>query len=239
MILADFETLVCEYISRDATALGVGVGGGVLDKVMIAANEAKAWAQRVWKFEHARRSAQLIVVPAGTLLSAATPVGGGAPIQVRNIIEAFLTSPDLGSLYPIRVISRGTQVERIRQKIDNVAPYSLSTTLFDTPLAERYLVQNGNTVFLWPYNQSLMGAAATVTMDITEFLPEYSATVTNDFFITECLDWMKLRTIKQLNLYLKDDDKYLVSTTELREAWEAVKAWDTSFVEGSVPVEID
>ena len=234
MDIVTFKAMVADALNRDLTALSTPT-----DKILNEANLAKAYAQRIWKFEHCRAQAQITVTSQGTLLTAATRYGGGS-INIRNVEQPYLFTPDQQSLYPITLITRADQVEKIRRKIENVNPEVLTSNAFDGSLSERYFVQNGQTVFLWPYSVATLGASATVVMDVTEFLPEYGGAVTTDFFLTECVDWMKLKVMKAMSANLKDNVATVhVSDDELRLAWKAVETWDTAYVQSSVPLNID
>lgn len=227
--------MVADYLNRDPVAtFGVGAVTPLVDKLLVATNEAKKWAQRVWKFEHCRAQASVVVTADGGSLTSALRYPSGGSIRIRNIEQPFLVTGQ--SLVPIGHMTRVRQVEYIRRRIEGTSFASLTNLQELTP-AQVHLVQNGNTVFLWPYSASTLGASATVILDIVEFIPDYVANDSvTDFFLEECVDWLKLRTIIQLKDLLKEsaDDRFFIPEQRLRDAWEAVKTWDTAYVEGTV-----
>lgn len=60
-----------------------------------------------------------------------------------------------------------------------------------------------------------------------------------DFFLVDCLDWMLYQTVKELNLFLKEDQRVAISDAMMKEAWESVKAWNSSLVPTTDDLDLD
>lgn len=237
MNITDFTILVAEYMNRSGVVFDVNVEGGI-DKVRKAANMAKAWAQRTHKFERCKAQAQVVVDKVlGGSLKDATFVGTSIPVVVRNIEEAFIMSVDGTGLVPIDRTARSRQVDRLRNNAQRVP---LDEVMVGTVKGPNFLqlVQHGLNLFVWPWNDSVLGTTeTTIVLDIVEFLPDYSATVTEDFFLVECQDWLLYRTISHLNMFLKEDQRVPISVKVMDDAWEAVRAWDNSLIEEDAPID--
>jgi len=78
-----------------------------------------------------------------------------------------------------------------------------------------------------------------VTMDVIEFLPEYTKNDSEDFFIVECVDWMLMRCVYYANMTVKEDERIVLSHKMMDEAWQTVEMWDASLVEGVAPIDLD
>lgn len=68
---------------------------------------------------------------------------------------------------------------------------------------------------------------------ITVTAPLGAVTNVDDFFLDECLDWMTLKVMKHMNIFLKDDKRVSVSQREIDEAWQGVVSWNNSLGDNS------
>jgi hypothetical protein len=69
----------------------------------------------------------------------------------------------------------------------------------------------------------------TLSADIFESAEAYKVgtKVQEDFFLIECIDYMLYRTIQELNLFLKEDQRVVISANMMNDAWETVKSWNS------------
>jgi hypothetical protein len=68
-----------------------------------------------------------------------------------------------------------------------------------------------------------------INSDIFVISETYSISngVTEDFFLVECIDWMLYQTIRELNLFLKEDQRIQISNAIMKEAWDTVVSWNS------------
>lgn len=76
----------------------------------------------------------------------------------------------------------------------------------------------------------------TLSSDIFISGEAYSITTAaeTDFLLDSCFDWLMYRTIWELNYFLKEDERVQLSTDLIRDAWEALKAWNENLISQSV-----
>lgn len=55
---------------------------------------------------------------------------------------------------------------------------------------------------------------------------EISSGVQSDFFLTDCVDWMLYSCVQELNTYLKEDQRMVISKSLLDTAWQSVLGWN-------------
>jgi len=239
MNIEDFKKVAASYINRDSTLFATGGQ----DKLLMAVNMAKMWAQRTHRFERAKAMASLaITLQNGGSLTNAIVYGSttNEAIIVRNIERAFLISSDGQGLFPIDLLTRDEQIQMLARSNENVWPEDRVPSVNDGRLVDVYLVRYGNSVNIWPWPTNLLSAGTgTIVLDIVQTLPEYEDDDDEDFFSTECMDWLLMRTLFYLNIFLKEDEKLTISHKVMDEAWQSVKDWDTSLVESTVPVTLD
>jgi hypothetical protein len=216
--------MVAAYMNRDATLFVAGA----IDLILVAANQAKAYAQRKHRFKHAKTVAKITISSVdGAALSTAQTLAG-VSLNVRSIHNAYLSVAS--GLIPIDIITRESQHERAKRLMDGYSTEELSSRniyMYERP----QLVQLGTSVMLWPW-----AASQVVHLDITQWMPDYVvSSMESDFFLEECHDWMLFQTIKQLNFFLKEDERVAISDAVMKQAWEAVLTWDVDY-EGSPPI---
>lgn len=92
-------------------------------------------------------------------------------------------------------------------------------TPIDFPM---FRVTLGVNAMLGQYSEetTLNGSATVTNLDPT--------TVSEDFLIDDCLDWIQLKVLKALNFYLKDDRRLNISQRDIDTAWAGVVAWNSS-----------
>lgn len=230
---ADLKKAVMAYMMRDEAAF-VHDGFNNLER---AINDAHQWAQRKHIFERAK---VFITVPEvsiteGADLSTAVLKGTTTAVQVRSLLWAWLPNSDGTGEFPIGIMSRDAWVNEKKREFsgvysnrpsDNVPPYSTN------PL--RIVLMGTRIAFSTNNNTMLSGNTTTpIHFDAVKWFPDYFLPTGTDFFLDYCFDFMRLRSVYQLNAYLKDDQRVPLSGALLDDAWDSVKSWDTSLLTSS------
>jgi len=240
MILGDFKIAVANFMNRSTTLFGVG-GPAAQDKLLLACNMMKAYAQRSTTFEMAKTVGTLVIDKTNGGLVTAVLNGAGQPIRIRSVLRAWLPSiGPISQLYPVDVITRDQQLRSLQRATENIDPRYLSPSTLVGNASYVALVQDGWTLRVWPWPTGLYtGATTTATLDVVQWLPDYSADADEDFLLKECLDWALYQTAFHANFFLKDDQRVSLSAQIMKDLWSSVKTWNASLVEGVVPVTLD
>lgn len=233
MTYANFAAEVAAYLNRSTASLTVN---GV-DLVLSAANKAKAEAQRRRNFKMARTNAFVVASMDGTLLSTArtTPVSTGGVLVGVKVVEfvwlyatigasyrrarrvPMITPGDLALYYP-----QGT--ERDWQSPPPTVPY------WDVAEMRAYI--RGQTIYL---TGAAPSGTAYLYLDVIQYLPDYTGSNT-DFFLDYHSDWLLAKTLDYLNIYIKDDQRVMISQSRLEAAWTSVCSFDDSYAEDSADI---
>jgi hypothetical protein len=225
MTYAQFRNAVTAFTNRTEADLNKN---GV-DMVLIAANMAKAEAQRRKKFNMSRDRAFISAKADGTDISAFTTLpGSGTAVKVAGIESVWLYSFD-GAYY-----TRARLVKMISsQDIRNYYPVGNSGELNPAPVTQDSstlvcYVRGTKLYFLGLTNASGVYAMA----DVFKYMPDYSGTNT-DFFLDYHSDWLIAKTVDYLNIFLKEDQRVAISQGKLEATWTSVTAFDDDFAGGS------
>ena len=231
MNISAFKQLLASFVQRSPT---IFEENGV-DKLMLAANHAKSFAQRQLSFELARATVEVSVNKQdGGSLYQAKQLVTGAPVRVRTIERAFLEGTS--GYYPVDVITRNSQIKRLARAIDRSNPDEVIVTT-SYPLC---VVRFGMNVFVDPWNDDIAGGEQmNVRMDVVQWMPDYSDTVVEDFFLVECQDWMLYRSLLELNIFLKEDQRVAIPDALAKESWESVRAWNESLISSQDDLHLD
>lgn len=169
MLLADFKQLVVDYMNRNGATFDLDETAKV-DKVLVAINNARRYAQRLVKFEAARTYARVTVdkTTGGNLATAVLDFDGVSPVRIRSIEQAFAGDAD-GNYTPIDYVQQGPQLERLKNERSGGFTGNPSSTCVTSAL-----LKDGDSVYLapWPavYGQT---TTATIKLRILRWLPEY------------------------------------------------------------------
>lgn len=154
------------------------VSNGV-DLLLGSINRAKDWAQSRYDFERARTSVQLTVdATTGGDLTTAVEIGTGRTVVVKKVEAAFLAYQ--GTINrPIRLSSKKGQVADAQRRYEGL-PYAptvaspLTAGTGGVSYQMPTLVQQGNTIFLYPNSTALFPQGApTIYLDVIEWIPNY------------------------------------------------------------------
>lgn len=202
-----------------------------------AIHKARLWAERKHSFEKSKMSVNVpnVSLTAGGLLTAAVNTDDiTESVKVKTVLRAFLTFSDNSGQFPISVISREAHMERLKRRYANATTIS-NAELTSMPIvpADFAAVRMGDKIYVVPPNSASYNGSSTITLklDVVRFQPDYHATDhPTDFFLEDCEDFMLLRSIVELNFFLKEDQRVPISAAALKDSWESVLAWDASLV---------
>lgn len=243
MEITDFRKQVAGFMNRTEASFVVN-GYDLLARAVL---KARMWAQRRHNFEFARMSVSLpsVSLAEGGLLSTAVNTQDVTePVLVKIIERAFLPfQDDSAAFFPIEIISRAAHMTRLKRRFSDAVTTRAYEATGTTVPAQFAMVQQGERVYLIPPGGGAYGygtSAVNLRLDVVRFMPDYSFgnideddDVLTDFFLEYCEDFMLLRSLVELNFFLKEDQRVPISAQAMEDSWKSVLAWDTSLVSGT------
>jgi hypothetical protein len=205
---------------------------GKTDTLLRAMNNARLFAERTVDFEYARVDVEVpnVSLTAGADLSTAVLAGTVTSIPVKKIKKAFLGYTNANGTFPIEHITKDAWNARLQRQQRMTLPNESPQTLSTGPLT---LVQSGTKIFISPATETL-GQTFTVYLDAIRWLPPYTTNgLESDFILNTSFDWLMYRTIQELNFFLKEDDRVVLSAALVSAAWESLIGWNTNYIEQS------
>ena len=146
-----------------------------VDKLLLAANNAKAAAQRRLLFELARTTVDVVIdkTNGGDLSTATEHANGVTPVRINTLEQAYLQDSAGTSLIPIDIVNRVSQVKNIQRRVENVYDPKKSTFL-GTVSSYPQIVRHGNIVRLQNWDGKLYtGQTLTASFDVVKWMPDY------------------------------------------------------------------
>jgi hypothetical protein len=239
MTFSEFKVLVAGFAQRDPSSFVIGS----TDVLTSAINLAKRWAERNHNFFYSKVSALLADVDVQTGADLADAVLLSDPevaVSIKYIHKAYFpfeaTTPTM--YCPIEVVSREQTIERTqryyqgevtkwkpRQQVPPLGGYT------NAAMSYWCVYQWEGKLWISPQSVDALGAQTIdVVLDVTKWLPPYVADDDEDFFLTDCQDFLLMRSIYQLNLFVKEDVRVPISVKAMQEMWESVVMWDSNIV---------
>lgn len=230
MTETEFQQVVAAYVNRDAESFVQG--NPPVNLLRVAINNVKKWGQRNLDFELARNTVTVNVnVTSGGLLSTAQDSDGN-PVVINRIEKAYLGYGNGSAYRPIK-ISTKRQMARRQDQAWHGMEWDLSVSQFPTSsISEPVIIRQGGKIFLTPVTNTLAanGETISIALDVVQWIEDYSDTFQSDFFLEYCQDWLMYRSVRELNFYLKDSNRVIVTSGMVDDAWEVVKVWNASLM---------
>jgi len=244
MDIGEFKSLVAGYMNRDASAFVVtSATGQNTDLLLLAANNAKLYAQRKMLFEWAKGPLLFTAHPtAGVNWGTGRLYGTDIFVGVRHLLRASILNAD-GTRMPVDMVTIETCVQDAKRQGEympkQVMNYSYSSA------SRPRVVLSGTILYV-------EGMDTTTNIDVVcdghYWLVPYqdqpqgnpsSWPGKTDFFITYCTDWMLYRSIQELNLFLKEDQRQPISMRFVDDAWETVRTWNSNLANTTDDLSLD
>jgi hypothetical protein len=214
-----------------------------VDLLLEAINEAQQGAQQLYDFEYSKVVVDALVdLTTGVQISPLPLHGTATEVDVKKVLRAYVVD-GYGNPRPIKFISRGSQFQDVNERWAGI-PTPWAPTQRDSPsyptFHEMYLVQQGQTLFLYPDATSAHAQNPfPIYLDVIRYFPEYEDTQLTDSnvdWLMEFADsYIKWAAICQLNVFSKEfvprQEGNVPAPTDLRdEAWKDLLAWDAQLV---------
>lgn len=222
MTIANFKDMIAGYINRTAASLN----NGTTDFLLQAMNDARRQAQRDHEFELNRtENAFLTTSQAGAnwQTGCKTTPGGATAILMRRVDEVWNYSTETA---PSTCYIRSSRI-----------PYSYSGQFKRiNPIASNTLITNPQNYYNIDQFAYSIGSQLYITRQSAstayklvgiQWLDDFvTGAESPDIFLTYFVDWFKWATLGQLNVYLKDSERFNIDAALLDRSWQSVKAFD-------------
>lgn len=216
MTFVNFKSLVAAYLNRkvsDFTVNGVDVIGD-------AVNDAKRVAQREHDFVKNRAMGFITLTKSGVEISSFKATPGGSALSVKKLLSVWLYDTTDG------VYTRKAQMEPLASsELGYMLPGSVvGGFVTSAQLTAQYFYQVGTKVYC-------TGAdSIDVMCEVVITQPDYASDSAEDFFLTDYKDWMLLKTVEQLNFFLKEDQRVQISQGAMAARWDSVMKQENNLV---------
>lgn len=201
------------------------------DMILRAANMAKTYAQRKHNFKMARGRAFMSTSVDGADVSTAKDAPAGAAVVIKKIESAWFYQTS-GALYrkssriPFMTLGDGKNYFDV-----NNSDWAPPAGQINSVPTENRIFMQGTKVYLLAYATS-----QPIMLDAILYLADYTGS-NSDFFLTFHSDWLVAKTLDILNIYVKDDQRVMISNSRLEDAWTSVISFDEDFAEGQFDVD--
>lgn len=220
MTIANFTDLIASYSNRVA-ALFTTVGAQ--DVILAAMNDARRDAQRRYRFNMNTRQvfAQLSLKPASLLSDFKVDPIGGAAVVVSRLDSLWeygtQTVASTACYYPTRELDIRRSSELSTSINSKPWPFQSSSVTATADFA--YMmgtdIRHSNlTTQTWFMGQAVV------------FLPDLISSDSPDIFLTYFTDWLKFATLLNLNVWLKDAERFNIDTAVMTTLWNSVTQFD-------------
>lgn len=233
MTYANFKDMVCSYSNRIAALYSTV---GAQDVVLLAMNDARRQAQRLYKFNLCKRQAfvKVSVLPQSMLTDFdADPSGSGALVIVNRLDELWeygtATVAATTCYYPTKQL-----LIRRRAELEYAAPNPTWPNQHSTSaMTDSFAYSVGTNIY-----HSNLTVQTWYLAFVVEFLADHAGASVEDIFLTYFTDWLKWATLANLNYWLKENERIQVDAVLVASLWNSVTQFDSQH-EAQGPITLD
>jgi hypothetical protein len=241
--LGNLKSAIAAYGTRKVTDFVQDVGLGSTDSLLRAINNSKNYAQRAIEFFLAGSYLQVdnVSQTTGGSLTSAYVVGDGTKtaVGIRSIKHVYLQFPNSQGVFPIRMTSRNAYAERQKRRYAGVQSQLQAqqlTNYGNLQSQDFSFIQQGQTFYIASPCDDAFGGSGTfsVNLDVIKWLPDFSADADTSFLFDYCFDWLMFRSMWELNYFLKEDERFPVTSKMLDEYWNNIIQWNATVIGSNV-----
>lgn len=212
---AKLKTLILAYVKRTEAS----VVKDDVNTVEIAVNNAMLAIQRDHDFNWLHKQIYVDCDPIGNVLTGAKLSLDDTSVKVKRLLKAYLKEPNSDQLQPIDFQSQATHAHDVHK----AQKLGLSRSQSGEPAR---LVQQGQNIWLYPRPT----AATRVYFDAVVYLAELDGDSDTNFLLEYARDYLMYSSIIELNFFIKEDERYQISQTQLSRARKSLLNWDNTLV---------
>ena len=225
----DLATAVAGFMHRDPK---VFMREG-FDLLLQSCNNARLYAERMVDFELAMANVEISSVDLhnGASLTTAVLTGTATSVNVKKIMTPWLGAEG-GTQFPVDLVDKRTWNDRLKRRYEGARPRDTADYAFITE-SPFVVVQTGNTIFVAPADHKALGGTFPIFLDAWLWLPAYVDGTETDFLLANCFDWMIYRCVYELNFFLKEDERVMLSTKLMDNSWDALVKWNNELIKAA------
>lgn len=219
--IANFKQQIANYMNRTLASLN---SVNSQDMLLAAMNNARRAAQRDYAFELNRVDVFInsSLVGSNWMTGCKTAPSGGSTQLMRRIDSMWNYNSGVVGTTP--VYPRTSKVD-----LGNIGDYKRELPTFDSPIDTYQQNPRYTRPFAYFKGQFIYVNSIADTnylLDGIAWLDDLADGDSPDIFLTYFTDWFLWATIIQLNMYLKDSERFPVDNATVARLWESVKEFD-------------
>lgn len=237
--LPQLKVAIAAYLGKEPLDFFYVADSESVDTLLVAINSAKKFAQQGYDFDKARTEVKADIGTTRTFTaSSITETGSATVVSVKRIERAYLRTSG-GANIPIELMSKEEFNKRVLRAIGR--QITLTDSLSDLGFSSDIpvLAYQGDSYQLHDSSDT-EGEDIELRLDVVRWMPDYSASVTSDFFLEHGWEYLQWQAMVDGNRLFKE----FVPRTEgnLDEPKEkagmalmALIAWDSGIPMAAVP----
>lgn len=194
--------------------IGASFNTGTANFVDVAINNAIIYAQRKCDFEWNKGVVSIACNPTGHIASALDL--DSKAVKLKKIIKAFgLQNPGLDTNKSLPYLSRTGRIADETLRSQN---HCCNT--------DAVVVHDGQNVYITPRPEG----EHTLYFYAIKWMPRLVKEQDTNFLLDYGFDFIMYRSIIELNFFIKEDERFQVSSTMVADSWNSLIAWDASLI---------
>lgn len=221
-----------EYINRPASEMRT--------RVKTEINNVILWMQRMHQFHLAERLIR-ITYPSGSLKVSLATACDGRPRDFKNfqLLSSLTATEGLNircQSYSSIMMAKDKYQRQVNPVDFDETDFGNSTLPANEFALSTFVTRNhqhiafftGNDVGLYPTPQS----DKYLLICLHVFLDTLSADADTNFFLENCYDFIILKALKRMNIFLKSESRIPIPAEEVEQCWQSVLQWDREVMIG-------
>lgn len=204
-------------------------------------NQTILWMQRKHQFHFAERLIR-VTYPANSFKLDITTACDGRPRDYKNIQLLSQASSNEGLNLYMKSYS-SIMMEKFKyQRTSNPVDFDMrdfgsqsmppvdeaAFSTFITRNHQHFAFFNGSDLGLYPTPQ----ADKLLLINLHVFLDTLSADDDTNFLLENCYDFIILKSLKRMNIFLKTEGRIPIPAEEVQDAWDSILQWDKEVMIG-------
>ena len=202
MLIGQLKTLVAAYLEKDPVSFIKGTGTSQVDVLLVALNNARRNAERLFNYSHLMAYTGLTLPVAGAQLTDAFLVADDSEVKVKEVLDWYIRASDRD--VPIKIMSKKLQTTlALQHSYDGSLPLDKDYRYRgDDDLGAYqglpkvpYLIKRGNYITVHPLNSGELS----LRMNSNLWADDYTDDADEDWFCINGSDYLMWQAIIEVN----------------------------------------
>lgn len=174
-----------------------------------------------------------------------SPVFRDKPVDVKRVLRGYLPFINNSGVAPIGIISKQEWASRRKRLSDEFTSLRLNEAKAMLAATGFAIVLDGTRFFIDPQSPQVFGGQAVMNVYfdairwLEDFDPLKGCQEHLQFLLDYCFDILLYRSLAELNIFLKEDERVVITKTAWDEAWRNVVLWNATTEGNTVDVSLD